>query len=114
MGDIKYIQQSDGIFTVNDVYNVLYRSVVSSVDDIIGKVIKMAEYKLAFFILTLLGIPAYIYAWFLDVSGTFELWKAIVLTATGGFTGLVIGLRQLVKLLSEYEDLKKKRKEFSK
>ena len=101
-------------FRLRDLSNVFYRGFVGILDDIISEVITMAEYKLAFFILTIIGVPAYIYAWFLDTAGSFELWKGIVLTIIGAFTGLVIGCRYFVKLLSEIEDLKKKKREFRK
>ena len=112
MGNSKLLQQPVSQFRFSDLSNVLFRGFIGILDDIISEVIQMAEYKLAFFILTVIGIPAYIYAWFLDATGPFEVWKGIVLTIIGAFTALVIGCRQFVKLMSEYEDLKKKKREF--
>ena len=112
MGNSKLYQQPVSQFRLSNLFDVCIRGLSGILDDIISEVVTMAEYKLAFFILTIIGIPAYIYAWFLDATGPFEVWKGIVLTCIGAFTGAVIGFRQLVKLMSEYEDLKKKKREF--
>lgn len=69
----------------------------------------MAETKLLFFCLSVIGIPAYIYAWFLDITTAAELWKGIILTAIGAFTGMVIGFRQLVRLMKEWREYKEKK-----
>ena len=68
----------------------------------------MAESKLLIFFITVIGIPAYIYAYFLDIHGNIEIWKGVVLTAIGAFTGIVIGCRQLVKFLSEWKEFRRK------
>jgi len=106
MGDFKLYQQRDSAQRIDNFYHVLYRSFANSVDDFISEGLKMYEAKIGFLLLTLLGIPAYIYAWFLDIGGTAEVWKGIVLATIGGLTGLVILCRQYIKLRREWKDYK--------
>lgn len=58
--------------------------------------------------LTLLGIPCGIYAYYLDVNPQFDLVKGIILLAIGGATGLVLLGRYVVKLLTEWQEYKRK------
>lgn len=105
MGDFKLYQLQRSTIGVGDILNVCYRSLVGVLDDTFKK---MTEIKAAVLLLTLIGVPAGIYAWFLEVHSTFDLWKGIVLTIIAAFTGLVLALRYLVKLISEIHDLKNK------
>ena len=68
----------------------------------------MFEVKLTLLILTIIGIPAYIYAWFLDINNEYDLVKSLILGGIGAFTGIVIGLRYFIKLLTEYKEFKRK------
>ncbi len=104
MGDIKLLQQPHGAIRIRAMLHVVYRSSVGIMDDIAKKVVEMAELKIVLFCVTLIGIPAYIYAWFLDIRTDYDLWKSVILGSIGAFTGLVIGLRYLVKLLTEWKE----------
>ncbi len=106
MGDFKLYQQRVSKQRMDNFYHVLFRSVVNSLDAFISEGINMYEAKIGLLVLTLLGIPAYIYAWFLDIGGQAEIWKGIVLAAIGGLTGLVILCRQYIKLRREWKEFK--------
>jgi hypothetical protein len=110
MGNIKLHKQQDSSIRMDDVYHVIYSSIVGSLDDTLQKGMKMAETKLFLFFITLIGIPAYIYAYFLDIASSAELWKGVILTVIAAFTGIVIGCRQLVRLLKEWRDYKRENK----
>ena len=68
----------------------------------------MGNIKLLYLLLTTIGIPAFFYAWFMDITSTFELWKAIVLGLIGAFTAIIIGVRQFIKLLKEWKEYRSK------
>lgn len=105
MGVSKLYQLPHRSIGVSDILNVCFRSFIGVLVDTREK---MTEIKAAVILLTAIGIPAYIYAWFLDVNTTFDLWKGIVLTVIAAFTGLVLALRYVVKLISEIHDLRQK------
>lgn len=107
MGASKLYQLPSRTIGFNNFLDVCIRSIVGLLDDTFKK---MTEIKAAVLLLTLIGVPAYIYAWFLEVHDTFDLWKGIVLTIIAAFTGLVLALRYVVKLISEIHDLKQKMK----
>lgn len=107
MGDFKLYRTDDSSIRLSDFVNVCFHSLIGLLDDTWKK---MTEIKAAVLLLTLVGVPAYIYAWFLEVHNTFDLWKGIVLTIIAAFTGLILALRYLVKLISEIHDLKNKMK----
>ena len=91
----------DGDYGSNNIINRI-------LDDLGNEVVKMFEVKLTLLILTLIGIPAYIYAWFLDINNEYDLVKSLILGGIGAFTGVVIGLRYFIKLLTEYKEFKRK------
>lgn len=108
MGNTNLYERNRSLFRVGYNWNVIYNGINRVLDDLGSKVI-MAETKLLFFCLTVIGVPAYIYAWFLDITSAAELWKGIILTAIGAFTGMVIGFRQLVRLMKEWREYKEKK-----
>lgn len=112
MGDIKLFEHRIRTQSGSFIWVVLYNHVSGWLDDLFNTEIKMVEGKTLLQILTVcFGVPAFIYAWFYDVqtwASAFDVWKGVVLTLIGAFTAAVIGLRQLVKLIHEYHELKKK------
>ena len=74
-------------------------------DDLTSK-IEMLEIKTL--VLIVIGIPAFIYTFFLDIKTDVEMWKGIVLTTILAFTGIIAATRQLVKLLKEWREYKQK------
>jgi hypothetical protein len=108
MGVSKLYRQSNSAAWGNAVLHVTYRSIVNILDDIGKEILKMAESKLLLLLLAIVGIPAYIVAWFLDLHGSVEMWKGLILAAIGGFTGLVLAARYLVKLMTEIQEYRKK------
>ena len=107
MGDFKLHQQRNSAQRIDNFSYVLYRCIINSVDDFIEQGLKdMYELKIVYLIVTLIGIPAYIYAWFFNIGGQAEVWKGIILAAIGGLTGLVILCRQYIKLRREWKEFK--------
>ncbi len=108
MGSTNLYKRKSSIFgsDIND--HGFNHKFVSVLDDIGGEIVKMLETKLALFILTIVGIPAGIYAWFIDIQTTYDLWKSIVLGSIFVFTSTVIGLRYFIKLLTEFKEFKEK------
>lgn len=105
MGDFKLYQQQSSPVRIHDALHVIYRSSIGILDDIGSNLKKMNTALVA---LTLLGIPCGIYAYYLDVNPQFDLVKGIILLAIGGATGLVLLGRYVVKLLTEWQEYKRK------
>lgn len=108
MGNINLYQHNRSLFRMDFNGDGIYNRLSRLLDDL-GSKVTMAETKLLIFCLTLIGIPAYIYAWFLDITSSAELWKGIILTVIGAFTGIIIGCRQLVRLLKEWREYKERK-----
>lgn len=108
MGDFKLYQQQSRTIRVHDALYVGYRSFIGILDDIGGNLKKMIEGKIILFVLTLIGIPCGIYAYFLDVNPHFDLIKGVILLVIGSATGLVLLGRYVVKFLTEWQEYKRK------
>ena len=106
MGNFKLYQQSHGSIRLGNMFHAFNSFIARSMDDIISDTKAMIESKFALVLLTLIGVPAYIYAWFLDIN--VEVWKGIILTSVGAFTGLVIAARYVIKFLTELQEYKRK------
>lgn len=79
---------------------------IDNVLDDLAKQIEMLEIKTL--ILIVIGVPAFIYTFFLDIKTDVEMWKGIVLTTILAFTGIIAATRQLVKLLKEWREYRQK------
>lgn len=95
-------------FRISDVGYVIYRGIAGSLDGVISKGLKMAESNPLLFILTIFGVPAGIYAYFLQVSPNFDLVKGIILLSIGALTGAVLLFRYIIKAMSEWKEFRKK------
>ena len=74
--------------------------------DDLGSKIEMLQIKEL--IAVLIGVPAFIYTFFLDIKTDVEMWKGIVLTSILAITGIIAATRQLVKLLKEWREYREK------
>jgi|SRR5436189_1391645 len=91
-------------FRMDDLAYAICNRIDNVLDDLRIK-IEMLEIKQL--VLIVIGVPAFIYTFFLDIKTDVEMWKGIVLTSILAVTGIIAATRQLVKLLKEWREYRK-------
>jgi hypothetical protein len=105
MGNSLLHKSRAGNFGIDDFIHVVAGRVDNILDDIR---IKIEMLQIKELIIVLIGIPTFIYTFFLDIKTDVEMWKGIVLTSILAVTGIIAAARQLVKFLKELRELREK------
>ena len=92
-------------FGIDNIAHVIAGRIDNILDDLKFK-IEMLQIKEL--IIVLIGIPTFIYTFFLDIKTDVEMWKGIVLTSILAVTGIIAATRQLVKLMKEWREYREK------
>lgn len=108
MGNFKLSEPAGGSIGNDNVLHAFGRFVSRSMDDLISNKKQVIEGKIALYLLTLIGIPAGVYAYFLQVNTNFDLVKGIILLSIGAFTGLVLAARLVIKFLTDIQEYRRK------
>ncbi len=113
MGSNELHQSGSRAIRANNGFHAFYSRNAGSVDDLVQRIkkdTKMGEAKLIYLLFVGIGVPVFLYQWFLDITGNFELWKGIVLAIPTAFVTSVMGFRYFIKALKEWDEYKKRNK----
>lgn len=111
MGNSKLFQHRISEQRNHSFFAIFNHSFFNSLDNLLKDLTEMLESKLAIFILTVIGVPAFIFAWFdkfANWQSDFDIWKTIILAIIAiGLGGLAL-FRQWIKAINEYREMRKK------
>ncbi len=109
MGSNELHQQHSRAIRANNGFYAFYSRNAGSVDDLVQRIkkdTKMGEAKLIYLLFVGIGVPVFLYQWFLDITGNFELWKGLVLAIPTAFVTCMMGWRLYIKGMKEREELR--------